>query len=203
MIHSTDCPALSDCNLSHGFAHKCNTMCMLTHVWFFATPWTVTHQTPDGISQAITLEWVAISFSRESSWPRDQTCVSCISCIGRRIPNQCTTWETLDNKWIMSSTITLFIKLCKSHIKNFERSRKVLCFLVFGGICLLNLPADPLAWDTGNYGKQVFNRFSQAHEIERHYIYRGLCPQNTAAQSYITSRYHKWVRQDKPTWKRK
>ena len=31
-----------------------------------------------GISQARILEWVAISFSRESSWPRDRTWVSCI-----------------------------------------------------------------------------------------------------------------------------
>ena len=32
-----------------------------------------------GISQASTLEWVAIPFSRESSQPRDQTWVSCIA----------------------------------------------------------------------------------------------------------------------------
>ena len=31
-----------------------------------------------GISQVKTLEWVAISFSRESSLPNDQTHVSCI-----------------------------------------------------------------------------------------------------------------------------
>ena len=31
-----------------------------------------------GISQARILEWVAISFSRGSSQPRDQTCVFCI-----------------------------------------------------------------------------------------------------------------------------
>ena len=30
------------------------------------------------ISQSEILEWVAISFSRESSWPRDRTRVSCI-----------------------------------------------------------------------------------------------------------------------------
>ena len=30
-----------------------------------------------GISQARILEWVAISFSRGSSWPRDPTCISC------------------------------------------------------------------------------------------------------------------------------
>ena len=29
-----------------------------------------------GILQARTLEWVAISFSRESSWPRDRTQIS-------------------------------------------------------------------------------------------------------------------------------
>ena len=30
-----------------------------------------------GISQARILEWVAISFSRGSSWPSDGTCISC------------------------------------------------------------------------------------------------------------------------------
>ena len=28
-------------------------------------------------------EWVAISSSRGSSWPRDRTCISCVSCIGK------------------------------------------------------------------------------------------------------------------------
>ena len=38
-----------------------------------------------GIFQAGILEWVAISFSRGSFRPRDQTHISCVSCIGRRI----------------------------------------------------------------------------------------------------------------------
>ena len=37
------------------------------------------------IFQARILEWVAIFSSRGSSWPRDPACISCISCIGRRI----------------------------------------------------------------------------------------------------------------------
>ena len=41
-----------------------------------------------GILQARRLEWVAISFSRGSSWPRDQTQVSCIA--GRFFTN----WAT-------------------------------------------------------------------------------------------------------------
>ena len=34
-----------------------------------------------GVFQARKLEWVAISFSRGSSWSRDRTCVSSISCL--------------------------------------------------------------------------------------------------------------------------
>ena len=44
-----------------------------------------------GIFQERILVWVAISFSSGSSWPRDQTHVPCISCIGRRIPHH---WAT-------------------------------------------------------------------------------------------------------------
>ena len=46
-----------------------------------------------GIVQARILEWVAISFSRESSWLRDQTCIFCISCIGKQILNYWATWK--------------------------------------------------------------------------------------------------------------
>ena len=43
-----------------------------------------------GIFQARVLEWVAISFSRGSSQPRDQTQVS---CSGRWILYHCATWK--------------------------------------------------------------------------------------------------------------
>ena len=43
-----------------------------------------------GISQARILEWVAISYSRESSQPRDWTHVSCFD---RRFLYHCATWE--------------------------------------------------------------------------------------------------------------
>ena len=39
-----------------------------------------------GIFQAGILEWVAISFFRGSSWHRDWTRISCVSCTGRLIP---------------------------------------------------------------------------------------------------------------------
>ena len=45
-----------------------------------------------GIFQARILKWVAISFCRGSSRPRDQTCISWVSCLGRQILYHCT-WE--------------------------------------------------------------------------------------------------------------
>ena len=45
------------------------------------------------ISQARTLKQVATYSSRGSAWSRNRTCVSCVSCIGRRILYHWTTWE--------------------------------------------------------------------------------------------------------------
>ena len=55
----------------------------LSRVQLFATPWTIAYQAPPsmGFSQARVLECVAVSFSRESSRPRDPPGVS--SIIGR------------------------------------------------------------------------------------------------------------------------
>ena len=56
--------------------------CMLIHfsrVWLFATPWTAACQNPlsMGFSRQEN-EWVAIPFSRGSSWPRNWNPVSCL-----------------------------------------------------------------------------------------------------------------------------
>ena len=53
-----------------------------------------------GIFQAVVLEWAAISFSRGSSWPRDQTQVS-------HIVDRCfTIWATRENyhRWLKNPT---------------------------------------------------------------------------------------------------
>ena len=51
------------------------------HDWLFATWWTIAHQVPlfMRFPRQELLEWVAISSSRGSSWPRDPTRVSCIA----------------------------------------------------------------------------------------------------------------------------
>ena len=51
-----------------------------------------------GIFQPRILEWV--SYSRGSFWPRDQTHVSCVSCIGVWTLYQCATWKAHShNTW--------------------------------------------------------------------------------------------------------
>ena len=57
---------------------------MLRRVWLFATPWTVAHQAPLSVELSRQQYWRG-SYSRGPSQPRDQNCVSCISCIGRQI----------------------------------------------------------------------------------------------------------------------
>ena len=60
----------------------------LSHVQLFYDPRNCSPpgSSADGISQAQILEWVAICFSRGSSWPRDWTWVSCI--VGGILPTE-------------------------------------------------------------------------------------------------------------------
>ena len=72
---------------------------LLSHVWLCdpmdcSPPSSSVH----GVLQVRILEWVAISCSRGSSWPRDGTGVSCVSCIVMRILYCCATWEA---QWII------------------------------------------------------------------------------------------------------
>ena len=67
---------------------------LLSGVQLTATPWTAARQAPLSMkfSQARILEWVAISSSRGSSQPRDQTQVSYVSPIGRQFFTASATW---------------------------------------------------------------------------------------------------------------
>ena len=52
-----------------------------------------------GISQARILEWIVISSFRGSSWPRDWTGVSYVSCIGRRVLYHWVTRDALNARF--------------------------------------------------------------------------------------------------------
>ena len=76
-----------------------NEVRLLSRVWLCNS---INYRVPGssirGIFQARVLEWVAIAFSRGSSWPRDQTQVSCIA--GRCF----TLWVTREAFWLKTTT---------------------------------------------------------------------------------------------------
>ena len=60
-----------------------------------------------GILQARILEWVAMPSSKGSSWPRNRSHISYLSCIGRWVLYHWATWESLIC-WLHSK--------CSSHL---------------------------------------------------------------------------------------
>ena len=54
-------------------------------VQLFATPWTEAHQAPLSMEFSRQENWVAISSSRGSFPPRDQTPISCVFCMAGRL----------------------------------------------------------------------------------------------------------------------
>ena len=58
--------------------------------------------------QARILEWVSISSPRASSRPRDRTCISCVSCIGRWILYHCATWEKMQVFSLFMNIVNFF-----------------------------------------------------------------------------------------------
>ena len=74
------CPALPFGNQQASHVCLCPQLCCL-----FVTPMDCQPTLPcpwdfPGKRERLPLEWVALSSSRGSSQPRDQTCVSCVSC---------------------------------------------------------------------------------------------------------------------------
>jgi len=109
---------------------------LLSCVQFFGTPM---HCNPTGSSvhvifQERILEWIAISFSRGSSQPRDQTCISWVSCIGTWILYHCTIWESSPHCLLLSylsfPSIHLFCWCSEAHsVNQAPSSLRVLAWL--------------------------------------------------------------------------
>ena len=88
-------------------------VCVLIHVQLFSDliDHSLTVSSVHGILQARELKWVAISFSRGSSWPRDQAHVSCISCIDMQILyhwHHLGSFHNLANKWKFALSVLCY-----------------------------------------------------------------------------------------------
>ena len=123
----------------------------LSPVWLFVTPWTVARQAPPsmGFFQARKLEWVAISFSRVSSWPRDRTRVSHIA--GRHF----TVWQgshwvedqcNINDKWCKVIFITSSSQTHPQHHKSKFCLNKILLYNFRATGILRLIFSLPLIW---------------------------------------------------------
>ena len=101
---------------------------LFSHVWLFATTWTVAGQAP--LSMARIMEWVAISSSRGSSQPRNQTPVS---CTGRRVLYH---WRHLGSPkgWLVRNGMVAHTSECQS--PNSSRPHPSPCCPYFSSLCL-------------------------------------------------------------------
>ena len=86
--------------------HVCE-VSYFSHVRLFVTPWTVACQSPLSMGFSRQEYWSGLSCPPpgESSWPKDQTHVSCVSCIAGRFFTHWATWEACftTNLWQKSS----------------------------------------------------------------------------------------------------
>ena len=110
-----------------------------------------------GILQARILEWVAMPSSRGSSWPSDWTCISYVSCNGKRIlyhkhslgsPHQFTSFSLTSSPCppvlinmsylLVSHNSSCLSSLCKSYMNCCLSSQTFLVELEFP--CVLMVP---------------------------------------------------------------
>ena len=102
----------------------------LSHVWLFVTPrdCILPGYSVHRISQARILEWVAISFSWASSWPKDWTQVSCLA--GRLF--------TTEPNWIAYIYICICIYLFPSYWFCFSGEHWIILMLINNSNSSLN-----------------------------------------------------------------
>ena len=109
-----------------------------------------------GILQARILEWVAISYSRESSWPRNRTHISCI--VGRLFIIWATNWLLVKDKpWSLNNVL-----VSSEKVSSFKSE---FTFLGRGGLNLRSL--GPVVYIPKDYKWLEIWRFSSLSERER------------------------------------
>ena len=141
----------------------------LSRVWLLATPWTVGYQalrslSVCGIFQARVLEWVAISFSRESSQPRDRTWVL-------RTAGRCfTIWATYSSSkgkpGLSRLPVPLFSHLGASNaslgpaliLTNMVNTYTYRCLMNTYMVCTLEICAHRVSWKVPAYRTACYTR---------------------------------------------
>ena len=102
--------------LNNSYVHACLISCF-SCVQLCVILWTVARQVPSPWdSPGKNTEWVTMPSSRQSSWPKDRTDISYVSCIVRKVLYTSATWEVLNNS--MDSDINLSWHIRNWHFKS-------------------------------------------------------------------------------------
>ena len=116
----------------------CCVLCHFSCVWFSSTPWTVAPCPWD--FQARILEWAAISYSRGSSWPRDEIWVSYVSYVdGWVLYHQCLLGSTPTLEHFVVWDTSQLYYMCVFHIFSAMFSTHILYVLQIANICSTEL----------------------------------------------------------------
>ena len=96
--------------------------------------WSLPGSSVHGISQASILEWVAISCSMGSSWPRDWTQVSCI--VGRF----CTNWTIRESLTYISFNLSIIFQFLQTQLVLLLKAEPIFRFpfCLFGFLCFVS-----------------------------------------------------------------
>ena len=113
--------SLSEATLRAKLLQSCPTLC---DPLVYRPPGSSVHE----ILQARILEWVAISFSRRSSWPWVWTHFSCTSCIGSLVPYHFGTYGSPRKSMQFASSIV-------TNHSGLFRSSNTWCIFLTGVFC--------------------------------------------------------------------
>ena len=86
-------------------------------------PWAVAHKLPLSMELSGQEFWIRLPFP---TWPRNHTCVSFISCIGRQILYHWATWEALYATSIIFKSCFHYFSEVMRDVSNFLKSQ--ICF---------------------------------------------------------------------------
>ena len=127
------CVCIVACMCVYMYVHACTSACMFSHVWFFATPWTVACQTLLSMGFSRQAYWSGLPFPPPGELPDLR--LESVSCIAGRF---LTTWAMYVYGYVqiyvlcMLVYISVFVHICMHLYFLYICMRKCVCVFPVG-----------------------------------------------------------------------
>ena len=146
-----------------------------THIQTDLIDYSVPGSSVHGILQARILEWVAISFSRGSSQPRDQNHISYVSCIGCMLCGTCEK-KKKRNQWEKESFMEMGLDFKSESTEQDINGLEIPCTRVWEGGSMFikwgtkeRFTMSMLPCDAGQWGKSTDKIYLLKYIVNLHY----------------------------------